>query len=261
MAINPRELDRRTGTSYKRPTTPSNIERTLIETGMFSPGNTDISGMPAGPGPTRPPQPLGGGGGGGGGRGGGGMGMSAQNSFNGYYQKVLQALGGLNAGPDTLTPRINQAVDADVAAARGAYGQVGDRTADPYAGLSFFANQFDPGIAGISGLDPNAAMNAQQSGQSEMDYASQLYNNYAQSMSAVQQSSNDAWNTDKGRDLAAVESQLGAQRSALLTAAQYQREKQAEEIKMRKLEAILSLLGQGWQSGVNVSGIDFGGLL
>lgn len=210
---------------------------------------------------TPPAAPSGGGGRSYGG-GGGGSYVDPQiqqaANYNAYAARVAQMLQEMQPGADTLSPRINQAVDADLAAARGAYGNVGNRTSDPYAMLEFIGQRFDPGVSqmvGSQGGDVNAASAAQQAGQSDQDYMAQLFNNYARSMSAVQRSSNDAWNADKGRDLAATESDLTAQRSALLAAAEQRQRDREEQYKQQRMQAMLQLLSTGLGMGVDVSGV------
>lgn len=212
------------------------------------------------------PASVTGGGSGGGSRGSGGGSGAAQQAaqWNGYQQQVMKLLAGLQPGADTLAPRVNQAVDADLAAARAAYGNVADRSANPYANMQFSAGTFDPGTAALlqsQGMGGEAALAQQQLGQAGLGDLSNLWSDFASAMSANQLASNDAWNTDKGRDLAGVESQLGAQRSALLAAAEHQQRQREEEYKLKRMEAILSLLASGWGAGQDVSGLDLGGLI
>jgi hypothetical protein len=215
--------------------------------------------------PPGSPSPASPGGGPGGGRGrGGGMRGGGNSNFNAFASRIQELAGSMRARPDTLSPRINQAVDADLAAARAAYGSVADRSADPYAELEFRASRFDPGISGMVGAqggDVNAATAAQMAGQSDIDYMNQLFGNQARQMSAVQQSSNQAWNADKGRDAANVESHIGAQRAAMLAAAQQRQEDREEAARRERTALMLQLLQQGYGAGADLSKINFGGLL
>lgn len=215
------------------------------------------------PPPAAAPPPGGGyprGGGGGGGSGGGMAVDPTVANFGGYAAAIQQLLQGMQPGPDTLAPKINQAVDADLAHLRQTMGGVADRSADPYAGLRFIAGQFDPGVSGVDGLDPNAALQQQAAGQSDQDYAAQVYQNHAGMMSADQQASNAGWNANKASDTAAMEAQMGAQRSALLAAADAAQKKREDDFKLQQMQALMQLLTSGWQAGADVSGINLGGV-
>jgi hypothetical protein len=210
----------------------------------------------------------GGGGGGGRGRGGGGgggaAGMDPAASFGPYADQVMNMLRSMGSPQDTMTPRIHEAVDADLAAARGAFGQVAHRTADPYAGMQFDPGSFDPGTSALlesQGVGGGAALAQQQAGWGGLKDQAALWQNFAQARSADQQAENQRWNADLGRDQAGVESQLGAQRSALLMAAQARQEQQKEQQRQQMMQAIMSILSQGWGAGADVSKVNFGGLL
>jgi hypothetical protein len=227
----------------------------------------------------------------GGGSRGGGYTNPLVSNFGSYAEQVMKILrdrmGGLPAAEfglaapvDKLTPMVNQAVDADLDFARNTMGGVAQRSSDPWAGLQFAAQTFDPGTSGVlgaQGADAGVATAQQAAGQSDVDYTAQLFNNLARTMSANQQSSNDAWNADLQRDSAAVENDIGGQRTGLLAGAQIrqdeaqrqwdaqrfqfeQQERAAQQQRQDALtQAIIQLLSSGWNAGANVSGLDLGG--
>lgn len=219
------------------------------------------------PSDTPPPggRPPGGGPSGGGGRGGG---MSAAPDpakfFSQYAAAVANLAKGLTPGADTLTPRVNQAVDADAAAAQEALGKVGPVSGNPYADLKFQPINFDPNVARMlqaQGMGTGAADAAQMAGQQVLDQNAAMWGNYGTARSADQQASNQAWNADMEQNKAGIMSQIEMQRSALLArAAEIQRQKE-EEFKMKRLELMFQLLGQGFGAGADVSGVDLGGLV
>jgi hypothetical protein len=187
---------------------------------------------------------------------------------------------GLAAPTDKLSPMISKAVGDDIAFADKTFGGVARREGDPFANLNFQAQQFDPGIGnmvGAQGGDANAATMAQQSGQSDQDYMAQLYNNHARSLSANQQASNAAYNTDVGRDAAYTKSSIKAQESGLLAGAtlrqeeaqrqwefmkwQHEQQQRADEQKRQDdfMQMIIQLLSTGYGNGANVAGINLEG--
>ena len=206
-----------------------------------------------------------GGGGRGRGGGGGGGGAAAAAKFKGYYEQIIKALSQMpGQGPDTMTPRINTAVDADLASARGAYGNVNEATSNPYLDFQAQATQVDPGTAAMmqaQGMGGEAALAQQQQAQHGLNTMADLWSNYGQAQAADQTAANDRFNSGIQSDLAGVEADLGGQRSALLAASGAQREQDKKAYEMKKFEAMLQLLGTGYQSGVDISGYDFGGVL
>lgn len=199
-----------------------------------------------------------------GGGGGAGGGLSAADGFAAYQRKVLEAIGGMQAPQNLLAGKINPAVDADLAYANQQFAGVPDAASDPFAGLEFYASQFDPGTAALleaQGMGGEAALAQRQMGQAGLNDTAGLYSNHAKVMSANQQSANTSFNQNKASDAAGVQAEIGAQRAALLAQAEMMQQRDAEALRMRKLEAILQLIGSGYSSGQDVSGIDFGGLL
>lgn len=201
---------------------------------------------------------------GGGGYGGGGSAAATQKAtFEAYMAKVMEAMGGFAPGPDLLTPKINEAVDADVAASQAAYGGVADRTNNPYADLEFQQQQFDPQVAALmeaQGMGGDAGA-AQAAGQSELDVLNKLWSNYGAAESARVGTDNQAFGSDRDLTSAASTSHLESQRSALQTAAEIRQSDKEEEYKMKKMEIMLALMGTGLGMGQDVSGLDLSGLL
>jgi hypothetical protein len=214
--------------------------------------------------PAGPAGPAGPGGGGRGGGGGGGGGGSDKANWDAYMQKVLEAMGGLRPGADTLTPRINQAVDADIAFSDQTWGGVADRSNDPYANMQFSSQQFDPQTAALmqsQGMGGDAALAQQMAGKMGLDSMTNMWNDLGKAMSANQQASNTTYNADRDTLKANNRTQLMNQKAAMLAAAQANRERMEEDYKMKRLEAILGLLSQGLGMGQNVGNINFAGLL
>lgn len=215
---------------------------------------------------------AGGGYGGGGGGGGGAAGLD-KAAYNAYAQAMMQLINGGFQAPaaqtNPLTRMIDPAVDKDIAAARGAYANIGNEVSmvDPY--LAMLRVQMPHSSAELQALansqgvgDPYRA----QVGASNLD-ADQASANWQQLARALggnfKTGQQNAVDTAKLQGQNIVEGYEG-QRTQLQALAALQQQKldqqhqaDVQAMQQQKLQALMQLLGTGLQYGVtpDVSGV------
>lgn len=239
-----------------------------ISNAMMSGANSPTARPPApppGPGPGPGGGGYGRGGGGGGGGGGGAMSREElQKLYSGYAQKMLELGGGMFAREDTLSPFINKAVDADVAQVGKAFGAVGPMEGNAYReSPQFQATQFDPQISAMmasQGFGGEFGDAARMAGQYGLDSNAGMWNNLNTAMGNNTAQSNNAWNQNLKADQGYATANIEAQRAAMLAAAQTRHQAERDSWRDKRQQMIMDLLASGYESGSDVSGIDFSGL-
>lgn len=213
---------------------------------------------------------------------GSGYGVDQKKQWDAYRAAQMAILAGMNpydVGPapvDTMTGRINTAVDADVNAVRGAWGGVGDLTANAYRDMPAVSAQLaDPNIGALlraQGMDGDFAAATQAQQQQDMDGLADLWSYFGSAETARTDQANAGRNAlvdeMEALDIADTEQQ----RASMLASAGMDQERLMREYddKVRgsaaqntdaKRALIQELLRAGLAGGMDISGIDIDSLL
>ena len=236
-----------------------------------------VNGMPVTP-PT-PPTPTTNPGGPGGP---GGPSANDVKQWNDYQAAQLAILAGMNpydVGPapvDTMTGKINTAVDADVGAVRGAWGGVPDLNTNAYRDMpavnAQIANPNIDALLSAQGMEGDFAAGTQMQQQQEMDELAALWSHFGSAEAARTDQANAGRNAlvdeMEALDIADTEQQ----RSSLLAGADmnFEQEMKGYESNVRSAAAqnkdarrkkVEELLMEGLANGMDISGIDINSLL
>ena len=213
---------------------------------------------------------------------GSGPSVNQTKQWNDYRAAQMAILAGMNpydVGPapvDTLTGRVNTAVDADVSAVRGAWGGVADLNTNAYRDMpAVSAQAADPNIGALlraQGMDGDFAAATQARQQQEMDGLASLWSNFGAAETARTDQANAGRNAlvDEMEALDVADSEQ--QRASMLASAGLDQERlmreygdkvrsSAAQNKDAKRKLIQQLLSDGLAQGMDISGIDIESLL
>jgi hypothetical protein len=229
----------------------------------------DFPGLPT------PPSPGGSGSG-------SGYGVNQKKQWDDYRAAQMAILAGMtpyDVGPapvDTMTGRINTAVDADVKAVRGAWSGVDDLNTNAYRDMPAVRAQIsDPNIGALlraQGMDGDFAAATQAQQQQDMDGLAALWSHFGSAETARTDQANAGRNAlvDEMTALDIADSEQ--QRASMLASAGMNQERLMREYddKVRgsaaqntdaKRALIQELLRAGLAGGMDISGIDIDSLL
>ena len=196
------------------------------------------------------PQPFKQGGGGGGGRG-------ASPDFAAYSAAMMKLLNSslMNGPADPMIGKIDPAVNADIATAKAAYGNLASQipTTDPYLSLvGQAAPTVDPGMEQFlhtQGVPTDPYGNAVDYANAQLAAGANNWSNYGQAMGASHVAAQKAMQNTAAVQGENIVQGLEGQRTSMNEALALRQYQAAQQAQQQKLQIIMQLLGQGLQYG------------
>lgn len=197
------------------------------------------------------PQPFKqGGGGGGGGRG-------ASPDFAAYSAAMMKLLNSslMNGPADPMVGKIDPAVNADIATAKAAYGNLASQipTTDPYLSLvGQAAPTVDPGMEQFlhtQGVPTDPYGNAVDYANAQLAAGANNWSNYGQAMGTSHVAAQKAMQNTAAVQGENIVQGLEGQRTSMNEALALRQYQVAQQAQQQKLQIIMQLLGQGLQYG------------
>ena len=212
----------------------------------------------------------------------GGPSANDVKQWNDYQAAQLAILAGMNpydVGPapvDTMTGKINTAVDADVGAVRGAFGGVPDLNTNAYRDMpavnAQIANPNIDALLSAQGMEGDFAAGTQMQQQQEMDELAALWSYFGSAEAARTDQANAGRNALVDEMEALSIAEIEQKRSPLLAGADMTFEQEMKEYgsnvrsaaaqnKDARRKKVEELLMEGLANGMDISGIDIESLL
>ena len=212
----------------------------------------------------------------------GGPSANDVKQWNDYQAAQLAILAGMNpydVGPapvDTMTGKINTAVDADVGAVRGAFGGVPDLNTNAYRDMpavnAQIANPNIDALLSAQGMEGDFAAGTQMQQQQEMDELAALWSYFGSAEAARTDQANAGRNALVDEMEALSIAEIEQKRSPLLAGADMTFEQEMKEYgsnvrsaaaqnKDARRKKVEELLMEGLANGMDIAGIDIESLL